>query len=154
MPLLKSTLSGALHLTGKALSLTSSVVSTGVRLLRSAPRAIPPLQTRDEPRVEPARTAAPVPSATQVAPDDLAARRGRIVEPAATPLLDEQPHVRTSETHIAELADQSAADVIAAVDRLSTDELRLLIEHETSHRNRRTVLQAIEKALAPPVATP
>ncbi len=44
---------------------------------------------------------------------------------------------------------QSASAVVAAVDDLSTDELRLLVEYETTHRNRRTVLQAVERVLTP-----
>jgi hypothetical protein len=161
MQLLKSTLSGALGLTGKALSLTGGVLTTGVRLLRALPLPLPspsqPAPEQREERPQPVSRAPVEPivaAATDVAPAEIAERRGRIVEPPATPLLDETPHVRTSESHISELAAKSAGDVINAVDRLSTDELRLLIEHETAHRNRRTVLQAIEKALAPSVTTP
>lgn len=79
---------------------------------------------------------------------------GRVVEPAPTPLLDETPHVRTSESHIEELAAKPVGQVVSAVADLSTDELRLLTEYEISHKNRRTVLTAIEKALAPDVVTP
>ena len=75
--------------------------------------------------------------------------RGRVVEPPPTPLLDETPHVRTSESHIEELASKPAAQVVAAVADLSTDELRLLTEYEMAHKNRRTVMAAIEKAAAP-----
>lgn len=69
--------------------------------------------------------------------------------PAATPLLDETPHLRSSDSHIEELGMQSASAVVAAVEDLSTDELRLLTEYETAHRNRKSVLKAIERALLP-----
>ncbi len=69
--------------------------------------------------------------------------------PAATPLLDETPHQRSSDSHIEELGMQSASAVVAAVADLSTDELRLLTEYEMAHRNRKSVLRAIERALLP-----
>ena len=72
-----------------------------------------------------------------------------VIEPDPTPLLDETPHVRTSASHIEDLAAKPVSQVVAAVSDLSTDELRLLTEHELAHKNRRTVLTAIEKALAP-----
>jgi hypothetical protein len=51
-----------------------------------------------------------------------------------------------TEEGIAALAERNAADVIAAVPALSTQELRLLLEHETANKNRKTVLQAVEAA--------
>lgn len=47
---------------------------------------------------------------------------------------------------IAALAERNAPDVIAAVPDLSTQELRLLLEHEAANKNRKTVLEAVEAA--------
>lgn len=67
----------------------------------------------------------------------------------AVPYEDSPAHVRVPETHVDELAAKPAADVIKAVDRLSTDELSRLYEHEQTHKKRKTVLAAIEEALSP-----
>jgi hypothetical protein len=61
----------------------------------------------------------------------------------------EVDHVAAAPSHIAEVADGTVADVVAAIPDLSTDELRLLIQHETSHKNRKGVLDAVEEALTP-----
>lgn len=58
----------------------------------------------------------------------------------------------TAPRDIPTLATLPAADVIRALDDLSMTELGDLFEHESSHRRRRTVLRAIEAALAPPPA--
>lgn len=57
-------------------------------------------------------------------------------------------HERAAESHVAELAAGTADDVAGRVRALSTDELRALHEYETAHKNRRTVLDAIERAAA------
>jgi hypothetical protein len=44
----------------------------------------------------------------------------------------------------------TAPRAIAALETLSTTQLGELYEHESSGRRRRTVLQAIERALEPP----
>jgi hypothetical protein len=73
--------------------------------------------------------------------------RGRVVERAPAENA-EITRARVPATHVAELADRPAAEVVEAVDDLSTDELRLLLEHEQANRRRKTVLAAIEQAAA------
>ena len=51
---------------------------------------------------------------------------------------------------IATLAGLPAPTVVRAIDTLSSPELADLYDHESNHRRRRTVLHAIEAALAPP----
>lgn len=58
-------------------------------------------------------------------------------------------HATAAPSHIAEVAGGTVADVVGRIPELSTDELRLLIEHETTHKNRKGVLNAVEQALAP-----
>jgi hypothetical protein len=139
MSLLRNTIGTALSGTAKVLGVGSKVLDATARALRPDGASVPePPGRRPEPI-----TAAP---ASTLGEDD---PRGRVVEPDPTPLLDETPHVRTSASHIEELAAKPATEVSAAVNGLSTDELRLLTEYEMSHKNRRTVLTAIEKALVP-----
>ena len=138
MSLLRNTIGTALSGTAKVLGVGSKLLHTTAKSLRPDSTPATPARQQDTPRVD---------DSTVIRLDD--DRRGRVVEPDPTPLLDETPHVRTSESHIAELASKSAGEVIAAVGDLSTDELRLLTEYEQSHRNRRTVMAAIEKAVAP-----
>jgi len=132
-----------------ALTGGAQALSAASRLLEATARTVQP--ERRGPAVR-RRVASPPRDAHSTAEviaavDDQVPERGTVAEAEPTPLLDETPHVRTSESHVAELAEQPATQVIAAVPTLSTDELRLLIEHETAHRNRVTVLGAIEKAL-------
>jgi hypothetical protein len=82
---------------------------------------------------------------------DVYALRGQVKPPPQEPVAapgepEASGHARTSMTHAAELADRPAAEVIAAVNDLSTDELRLLLEHEESHKRRKSVIDAIERA--------
>ena len=157
MPALRNVLGTAFGVTAQGLSLVSKVLETASKTMRppgggdlSTP---PPARTTPRPVAvvdapapsEPIGTEAVIAKAVDDVPE-----RGRVVEPPATPLLDETPHVRTSESHIEELAAKPAGQVAAAAAGLSTDELRLLTEYEMAHKNRRTVLTAIEKALAPP----
>lgn len=51
------------------------------------------------------------------------------------------------------LADLPAPTVVRAVETLSSPELADLYDHESKHRRRRTVLEAIEAALAPPASS-
>lgn len=78
-----------------------------------------------------------------------AAQRAVVTEPPTVPSLEGPSHVRTHETHVEELAARSAADVVAAIPELSTDELGRLYEHESANKKRKTVLQAIERAADP-----
>ena len=101
-----------------------------------------------------ARWAAEAVKPGQVTADDIAAvyeSRGRVETPPQQPVAEawepEAPtHARVSATHVAELAERPASEVIARVDALSTDELRLLLEHEESHKRRKSVIDAIERA--------
>ena len=152
MSVLRNTLGTAFGVTAQGLSLASKVLDTTAKTLR-------PKQDKGgdssafEPAESPVSTTPPSPpigteAVVRDALDD-APEVGRVVEPPATPLLDETPHMRTSESHIEELAAKPAGQVAAAVSGLSTDELRLLTEYEMAHKNRRTVMTAIERALAP-----
>lgn len=78
-----------------------------------------------------------------------AARRARVSDSPTEPVADAPAHVRTYETHVEELADKPATEVIAAVPGLSTDELGRLYEHEAAHKKRKTVLAAVENAADP-----
>ncbi|HWB71860.1 MAG TPA: hypothetical protein VG452_06560 [Egibacteraceae bacterium] len=73
----------------------------------------------------------------------------RVETPPTVPAPEGPDRVRSPETHIAELAEGSADEVVRALPGLSTDELRLLYEHETSHQSRPSVLDAVERALSP-----
>ncbi|MPZ72466.1 MAG: hypothetical protein GEU74_04435 [Nitriliruptorales bacterium] len=146
MSVLRSTL-------GTALSTTAKVLGFGSRILDTAARTLRPDATgsQESPvRSAPAARGETAPSATIGDADT----RGRVMQPESTPLLDDTPHVRTSASHIEELAAGPAAEVITAVGGLSTDELRLLTEYEMGHKNRRTVLAAIEQALLPGDSSP
>ena len=159
MQLIRFAVSTAVETTGRVLSFAGSTISTVSRLIQSQrPGAAtgPGPSTETKPSVpgitRPDGDGSPPAADTvleRVEGSDVADRRGRVIELPPTPLLDAEPHVRRSETHIAELAGNTAGDVIAEIDNLSTDELRQLVEYETAHRNRKTVLAAVEKALAP-----
>lgn len=150
MSLLRSTVGGVLTGSAQALSLASKLLDATAKSLRtsdgrsngsSAPTP------RPRPVAEPSEPVGTEAVIAETAPDPV--RLGRVVEAPGTPLLDDTPHVRTSESHIEELAAKPATAVVRAVADLSTDELRLLTEYETAHKNRSTVLAAIEKALTP-----
>lgn len=76
-------------------------------------------------------------------------------EPAAdAPPADEVPgddaaRAAVAPTHIAELAQGTVDEIKRAIEGMSTDELRLLHEHESTHRGRKRVLDAVERALTP-----
>lgn len=74
------------------------------------------------------------------------AARRPVTEPPTEPSLTGPAHVRTSETHVEELASGTAAEVIGAIPDLSTEELGRLYEHESANKKRKTVLAAIERA--------
>lgn len=77
-----------------------------------------------------------------------AGERGPTRTPPTVDVPDGPAHERASESHVAALADGTADEVAERVPRLSTDELRALQEYEKAHRNRRTVLEAIERSAA------
>lgn len=111
-------------------------------------RAVPPA---------PGENVAAAGSSTRAAP-------GSVVDPGSglataallgAPLPDDVvgEHQRRAPSHVHELVGMAAPDVIAALERLSTDELRLVYEHEQNGRSRKTVLKAVERALAPATST-
>jgi hypothetical protein len=120
MSLLRSTVGGVLTGSAQALSLASKLLDATAKSLRTSDAPAPTPRPRPAPS-EPVGTEAVI---TEVAPDPV--DLGRVVQIPDTPLLDETPHVRTSESHIEELAAKPAAAVVSAVADLSTDELRLL----------------------------
>ena len=77
------------------------------------------------------------------------ATTGRTEEPPTEPVTGVDEHARTYETHVEELAAKPAADVISAVEHLSTDELERLYSHEQANKKRKTVIAAIEASLSP-----
>lgn len=150
----------ALALTGLSalLSAGATLTDLAARALRPAPTSEPEREPEWEPDAEPPAEGAPEPPASVLdvaaigtappAADAPAATPERPGEPAGT--AGEESHRRTSESHTEELAQRPAAEVIRAIRELSTDELEALYDYETSHRNRKSVLAAIERALAPP----
>lgn len=85
------------------------------------------------------------PGPAPAAPPTRPAPPPEVRTPPVEPVPDTPQRARTSESKIAELADRNARDVIAAVKDLSTEELRMLHEWESDHKQRKTVLEAIEK---------
>jgi hypothetical protein len=84
---------------------------------------------------------APVTTSVEPGPETPEARAADIADDG---------EARTYESHIAELAEQNVAAVVRGIQDLSTEELGELFDYESAHRKRRTVLQAIERAAAPP----
>lgn len=79
------------------------------------------------------------------------AARQETTAPQARPAVVPAPQEEVAEVaDLATIASWTAPRVIAALETLSTTELGELYEHESSQRRRRTVLQAIERALEPP----
>ena len=152
MSVLRSTVGGVLTGSAQALSLASKLLDATAKSLRTSNGTSSDAQTtapapRPRPVATPSEPIGIEAVIAEVAPDPT--ELGRVIEVPDTPLLDEVPHMRTSESHIEDLASKPVAAVVSAVADLSTDELRLLTEYEMAHKNRRTVLTAIERALAP-----
>lgn len=78
-----------------------------------------------------------------------ATRPARHVEPGARAAQEPvgEP-ARRPPTVVADLASRPVREVTAEIDRLPPDELRRLREHEQAGRQRKTVLEAIDRALA------
>lgn len=68
-------------------------------------------------------------------------------EPVASAPLADTESPRRAATVVGELAQRPAQEVIAQVEQLSTDELRRLLEHEQAGKQRKTVIDAIERAV-------
>jgi hypothetical protein len=118
--------------------IASGALSAGAVVLRGAARVT--------------RLAADVVRPGHVAADDVAdlyELRGRPAPPPQEPVApapEPVTHARTSPSHIAALAERPVSEVIAELDNLSTDELRLLLEHEEAHKRRKTLIEAIERS--------
>ena len=152
MSILRNTVGTALAGAAQGLNVASKLLDATAKTLR------PGSSDGQNARRQPSSTREAPPQGSNLAATadeatDNVRTLGRVSEPPATPVLDETPHLRTSESHIAELADKPASEVIEAVSGLSTDELRLLTEFEADHKNRSTVLKAIEKAVSPSPST-
>lgn len=107
-------------------------------------------QSRDGGGVgRPRRQPAPVAEVRLTPPPAEEMARGAVLQAPTEPVPMVDQHVRTFETHTAELAAKSAGDVIDAIATMSTDDLRLLYEHEQGNKRRKTVLKAIEAQLTP-----
>lgn len=83
---------------------------------------------------------------------DREAARGAVRTLPTEPVPEVPTHARTYETHVGELAAGTAAQVLAVIPELSTDELGRLYEHESANKKRKTVLTAIERAADPRVS--
>lgn len=74
--------------------------------------------------------------------------------PGAEPVSERAPATPPSgeggrtATVIGDLAHRPAREITGEIDRLSADELRRLREHEQAGKQRKTVLDAVDKALA------
>lgn len=152
---LRRVAAGTLSAAAGVLGVTSRVVERGASLLRGQPTPAAP-QAEPMPWDEAPRRAARRDEAVDEEPDATASEPAAAPsEPAAAPppsapdFDDDAPRVRSPETHAAALAARPAAEVVAAVDGLSTDELRALYEQESRGKRRKTVLTAIERALTP-----
>jgi hypothetical protein len=84
------------------------------------------------------------PAASEPAPDTLSPEQPLAPEPP--PAIERRPVMRPDASRVEELAERPAAHIIDQIDDLSTEELRLLLEHEQEHKRRKTVLRAIERA--------
>lgn len=122
-----------------------------------------PAAVRDKPD-EPDLQTASMPAASQVA-RSLSPERQRpssagestgstTAEPSAGRPPEQQPtatpaseRVADAPTRMAELAERPAQQVLARIETMSTDELRHLLEHERANKQRKTVIEAVEKAV-------
>lgn len=138
---------GALALAGGVLAFQARLLTAGAALLR-------PDEDDDEfgPHDEPAVRPEPATVTTLPTPTP-----PPVVDPVVQELdvvLEDGGRVSAPESHIAEVAGRPAAAVVRAIADMSTDELEALIEYEAEHRNRKSVLAAIARAVAPPATDP
>lgn len=149
----RSALGGALSAASRALATASRLSGQLASLTRppgdthdhvTAPGPVGPVDVDDvfEPPDSP-------PDERQGSPQRGTDVEARVEPPPTVPAPEGPDRVRSPETHIAELAEGSADEVVRALPGLSTDELRLLYEHESAHQSRPSVLDAVEQALSP-----
>lgn len=161
--LVRRTAAGALSAAAKAMAVTSKVTERAAGLVRpprpGSARDDGGRRRADEDRTED-RTSGrawergkPRRPRALPSPDEPAqlqpAERGAVSAPPTETVPDVAAHARSPETHTEGIASRPASEVVSAVGDLSTDELRRLYEHETATKKRKTVLAAIERALAP-----
>lgn len=157
--LVRKTAAGALSAAAKAMAVTSKVTERAAGLVRP-PRPGPAREDGGRRRAEEDRTSRragergkPRRPRALPSPDEPAqlqpAERGAVSAPPTETVPDVPAHARSPETHTEDIASRPASEVVSAVGDLSTDELRRLYEHETATKKRKTVLAAIERALAP-----
>jgi hypothetical protein len=141
-----------LRLAGDAVGTVAAVIKPRERREDDrlpAAEEVVPAPAAQEPAEAPAAAAAEEPAVDRSPAEEVAesyAARGRVKERTQVDAVDD-PRATAPPTHVAEVARGSVASVVEAIDDLSTDQLRLLHEHETSHKNRKGVLEAIERAL-------
>lgn len=161
----RKVIAGSLSLTAKGLQIGAFAArAVAEKLGQQADGAAPAREASQEPQGRvggngspgdgagvgrPRRQPAPVAEIRLDAPPAEEMERGAVLQAPTEPVPLVEQHVRTFETHTAELAAKGAADVINAIATLSTDDLRLLYEHEQANKKRKTVLKAIEAQLTP-----
>lgn len=129
---LRSAASTALAVAAKAMAVGSRAVDRVAGLVR--PEAASP---DGGGRGRPEPTPSPDPA------------RGAVRTPPTEHVPQVPTHTRTYETHVEELAAGTAAEVLAVIPELSTDELGRLYEHELANKKRKTVLASVERATDP-----
>ncbi|HVM00644.1 MAG TPA: hypothetical protein VM324_15245 [Egibacteraceae bacterium] len=136
------------------LSLTSRAMAAGSRLADQVATGLRDERRPSSERSTPTATAREVLEEVGQAPVTEAVERSRVSSPPSEPVPEGPSHLRAPETHTEALASRSAADVLAAIPDLSTDELGRLYEYEAANKKRKTVLAAIERAVDPNDAPP
>jgi hypothetical protein len=135
--------------------LTKSAAAAGLtgvaKVLRTGADAVGGMAALIKPGKDARRTPDERPgrAAGTVTADDIAAADPGRVKEASRVDVPGITRVSAAPTHTAEMAEGTVAEVVKAIDGLSTDELRLLLEHESATKKRKGVLDAIEQALAP-----
>jgi hypothetical protein len=145
----------------KAKSAAASGLSGVAKVLRTGADAVGGVATILKPGVDPEQAPDDKPEqaveaakeqesggGTTTAEDVADAIPGEVKE-RTTADVPEVSHASVPSSHAAEHAAGTVADVVARIPELSTDELRLLHEHESSAKQRKGVLDAIEQALVP-----
>lgn len=135
----------------RALGTLALVMGGGAKLAEAAARRFAATPQGGTARPAPPPTLTPQPASPgEVTPESVGAVTTSPDPANVVDLtIDEDGRARTSESHIAELANRPAQTVVKAVADLSTEELGELYDYESTHRKRSTVLSAIERAAAP-----
>jgi hypothetical protein len=146
----RSVAAGALGLIARGMAVGSLITRTAADRLRVERENGGQQTQREQPRREQPTRGDEGPGPVRLAearlhpPAEEEQEPGRVLQPPTEPSPEVPEHARAYETHLEELADMTAAEIIDKVPSLSTDELRRLWEHESANKKRKTVLQAIE----------